>query len=567
MRTPALLLVAVMATSGCFGFLGHGLDDHRVARTPIDEDGWNTDGVFSVQVREADPVEVRIEGTASDGRTLHADGPSSDTLPAVDVVVPDGTWTIKYYLDGQRWETFRDVRFDATAPALTGLATIGDARGGSYTIGQGVSVEAGAGVQVIDQSTGAVIATALPVTVSGLADGIHAYDVVVTDPAGNEANEQVQVRVGAATQLPAGRYTLGLVARYTVTADIWDISGLSSWPSPAAARTATGGAWLGSGRGIAPDDAAVKSVVASTVTSTMTTGEAALALYRYMADHLEYDRSRLEANTLLTPRQVLLDAEDPRDDTAAGDGDGTGLARDGAGNGVSGGVCRDLAATYVSLLRASGIPARLVTGYLGGEVDGFHAWVEFYGGEGHGPSAWVPVDVSSVGSSSEPGEQGYETQVALQAFGIRHTDMLPLRVVSASGEQAAWSAAVALSTSYPEGQKPQVTLGKELTVQFETKGTLCVDVDHLARETIGASSAQDCPHQYTHGIAGFVRSASHVLDYGAQVGSAARGTTVTLTLAAPDPAAVAPGSVEQATYGRAFSQPDAEGKRTATWSA
>jgi len=144
--------------------------------------------------------------------------------------------------------------------------------------------------------------------------------------------------------------------------------------------------------------------------------------------------------------------------------------------------------------------------------------------------------------------------------------MLPLRVVTESQEQAGWSSAVALSTTYPSGRQPDIDLAKRLATQFEVKGTLCVDLDTLAREAISGQT-DDCPAQYKHGVPDFVRSASHVLDYGAQVGSAAPGTKATLTLSYPDPAAAAPGTVEQVTYGEAFTKDAAKGTTTATWTS
>ncbi|MEK6975350.1 MAG: transglutaminase-like domain-containing protein [Candidatus Thermoplasmatota archaeon] len=539
--TLACLLILVPLLSGCADLFGRGLADHRVARTPIETTGWNIDGLFSVQVREAGIVQVEIDATATDGRALHAEGPSSETLPAIELAIPDGTWTIRYFLDGTKWETFKGARFDSTAPAVTGLQTLGDAQDGRYTIGAGATVESGATIRVINQGSGLVVATTLPTQVTSLANGIHTYDVVFTDAAGNQLVEQVQVRSGTAIGLPAGQHTLGLVARYTLTAELWDISDLASWITPEQARSAVANDWLGSGRGITPDDPAVEAVVASETTPEQSSGEAAFALFRWMADNLEYDRSRLDSTTLLLPRQTLLDSEDPADNLATGDPDGDGFARDGNGNGVRGGVCRDLAGLYVSLLRSAGIPARLVTGYLGGEVDGFHAWVEFYGGDGHGPSPWVPVDVSAITGP-------YSAPVALQAFGLRHTDMMPLRVVTEAQEEDTWSTAVGMSTRYPESRQPNVDLAKTLTPQFEVRGTLCFHTTTLARLIIPQRNTDDCPHAYTHGFSDFVRSASQVLDYGATVEQAAAGTTVTLTLAYPDAAAVAPGTVEQATY-------------------
>lgn len=554
MRSPLAVAAFVVAASlsGCLDLFGRGFADHDVARSPIDLVGWNTDGVFSVQVRDAEAVEVRIEAVAG-SQVVSKTGLSNATLPAVELQVPDGTWAIRYFLDGKKWESFKPARFDSTAPSLAGLQLLGTATGGQYTFGSGVQLEAGTTVRIIDQDTAATVATALPATVGGLADGIHAYDVVATDAAGNQAVEQVQVRAGSATQLPDGTHTLGLVARYNLDVQLWDISGLADWVTPATARSAAGNAWLGAGHGITPSEPAVQDVVADEVTPGMTTGEAAFALFKWMAANLDYDKSRLDTSTLLTPRQTILDTEAPGDT----DTDKDGLSASGAGNGVRGGVCRDLAGLYVSLLRAAGIPARLVTGYVGGEVDGFHAWVEFYGGPGHGASPWVPVDVSPITGP-------YEPETALQAFGIRHTDMMPLRVVTETQEQGRWSTAVSLSTQFPAGSEPTVEPAKDAVTEFDAKGVLCVDPASLRRATINSPDGNDCPASYALFLPDFSVRATHLLDYGADVVQAAGGTTVTLIVAYPEAAAVAPGTVEQQTYGASFT-PDGEGLKQGVW--
>lgn len=536
--TLAALLLLLPLLAGCTDLFGRAMEDHRVARTPVETSGWNTDGVFSVHVRESDIVLVEITATRADGRTLHASGPSSETLPAVELAIPDGTWTIRYALDGTKWEVFANARFDSTPPKLTGLQTLGDATDGSYKIGEGVTVESGVTLEVVDQATGVTIARSLPKPLSGLADGIHAYDVVAMDEAGNTLVEQVMVRAGAATFLPAGKATLGVVARYTLGAEVWDISDLDSWVTPAQARSSANGAWLGSGHAITPQDDKVDGVVQEVVDPGMSSGEVAFRLFRWMADELDYDKARLDANDLLEPRQTIDN---------------------------NGGVCRDLAALYVSLLRSAGVPARLVTGYLGGEVNGFHAWVEFYGGDGHGPAPWVPVDVSAIGSSSD--HAAYSPEAALQAFGMRHTDMLPLRIISDAQEDGEWSTAVSMRKEW-SGDEPPVSLVKDFDPETEVAGVLCVDAGTLRREAIAGHSANDCGSAYTAGIPSFVLRATHILDYGADVGASnANSATVTLTLSVPTAAAVAPGSVEARRYGAQFEDPDGDGVWVGTWTA
>ncbi len=563
MRVLLALLIVVSTTSGgCLDLFGRALDDHDVARSPVDTQGWNRDGIFTVQVREVDPVEVRIEATATTGQVLAASGLSNATLPAIELAIPDGTWTITYYLDGTRWETFKEARFDSTPPTVTGLESVGSATAsGSYLLGSQAQVEAGATIQVIAQATGQTVATALPYQVAGLADGVHAYDVVVRDRAGNEAGQTVQVRAGSAQALPEGKHDLGLVARYTLDAELWSIEGLDQWITPAQARQAASNQWLGAGKGITPDAPAVVAVVDEVVIPGMSTGRAAMALFQWMADELDYDKTRLGSSILLTPSQTILDSEDASAQ-AEKDLDQDGLVPDGSGNGQRGGVCRDLAGLYVSLLRAADIPARLVTGYLGGEVNGFHAWVEFYGGPGHGPSPWVPVDVSAIGSTDDPAP--YSPDIALQAFGIRHTSMLPLRVMSETQEEGNWATAVAVHVSYPPGQEPSIDLAKSLTPESPPSvGVLCVDRDTLAR--LDVRRAHDCPASFPLYLGNFTRSASLILDYGATI-TASPGTQVTLTLSYPDPAAVAPGTVEQQTYGSTF-RAAGEGLKEGVWNS
>ena len=91
------------------------------------------------------------------------------------------------------------------------------------------------------------------------------------------------------------------------------------------------------------------------------------------------------------------------------------------------GFCEHIASSFVILMRAMGVPARIVTGYQGGEqnpVDGFwvlrqsdaHAWAEVW----HEGRGWVRVDPTSAVS---PGRTGAFQRLAAprgvvaQAFG------------------------------------------------------------------------------------------------------------------------------------------------------
>jgi hypothetical protein len=505
MRGPALALVALAllpGLAGCMDFLeGVTRPDYPVSRTPVatGTGAWNTDGVFVVQVDQAEPLQVRIEATPPNGAALVETG-FSDLDTPVTMDVPDGTWTITYEVDGYEWETFRDARFDATPPTVAGLEAIGSAPAGSYLLGEGAVVEPGARLEVVEQSTGQQVASALPAQLVALADGVHTFDVVAADAAGNEAVYTVQVIVGSATQLPAGGFTMGIVARYSTSAALWDITDLDAYLTPAEAQEEMPG-YLAPGQAIEPDDADVQRVVGQVVQPGMTTAEAALALYRWMFNNLEYDEARLGDDGLLTPSETM----------AAG-----------------GGVCRDLAALYVSLLRAADVPARLAAGYLGGRVGGFHAWVEFYGGAGHGPSPWVPVDVSGI-------DGPYEEIGMLQSFAIRLPEYLMLRAWTPEQEQDQWSSVMTVPPPrLPAGSRrePQIEFDQALTEVASSRKAMCVD------EATGFRQFRDAPRQCTtprgaH-IPDFLTSSTRVLDYGIVVENAAAGTKITLEAVYPD---------------------------------
>jgi transglutaminase-like putative cysteine protease len=523
---PVLLALALaVPLSGCFDFSSLGRPNYSVSRTPLKPNDWTTDSKFTVQVMQAEPVEVRIEAKPADGSTPLATAGASDAEQQVSMDLPDGTWTVTYYVDGHKWESFAGVKVDTVAPSVAGLDTLVEAPSGSATIGA-VPLAAGETVQVVEQATGVVVATALPAHLSGLPDGVHAYDVVASDPAGNKAVATVQVLAGSVNQLPAGKFTAGIVARYSLSVRLWDLTDLGAYPSPSAARAAAP-TLLGSGVGITPDDPAVKQAIQEAgVTADMTTAEAALALYRWTFDHLEYQKSRLDKQDLLDPAQTIQQG---------------------------GGVCRDLAALYVSLLRGAGIPARLVAGYLAGTVDGFHAWVEFYGG---GSDPWVPVDVSGIGASDDPDDDLYTEAAMLQAFAIALPEHLPLRALTPAQEKEAWSSAATISYSKPQrSPDPAVDFSKDACNTsrcggFEEERVLCVDLATRDRTVMDKGS---CHKAY---IDGFVSRARWVLDYGAQVASAAPGTTVTVGAVFPEAAA----TTEWLSYGGQFTKDATSGR-------
>lgn len=562
----ALLVVPLFA--GCAGlgvdFLGGGCtQEHTIGPGGriLREDAWNRDNVIEVN-RPGATVRIEAEG-GPEGRptsTIQAESGDSASL-----TIPDGTWTVRYFLDGSRCATMSGVRIDTVPPQIDNLELVADAPGGAYDIGAGARVSGHVALDVIDQADGEVLGHSLPVHVEGLESGLQAYLITARDAAGNYANATVQVRVGTATQLPKGQYDFGVVARYTNRVRLWDLSRPEAYLSIAAARTEAGDTYLGSGFGVTPDDPEVKKVVAQVVTPGMNTMQAAIALYKWFADNLEYDELRLETQTLLTPRQVLLDTEDKdgRDcpGAAASSPECDGIVADGAGNGVRGGICRDLAATFVSLLRGAGIPARLVSGYVGGEVNGFHAWVEFYAGAVSGQSPWVPVDVSGI-------DDEYKVDGLLQSFGIQRPDYLPLRQVPPGAEVGGWSTALSVHYTWPQerGAQPDVRLLKDLQVAsaFTVNKVLCVNTSTLAR--LVAESRDACrPPAYGQVFDPFLVQTERTIDYGIDVASAPAGTLVRAEVAYPFERDVLPDTVVHTFYGPSFTLDGAAGKAKAEW--
>jgi transglutaminase-like putative cysteine protease len=545
----AVLLLFVPALSGCADLSGlFGGTDYQVRATALAKPpAWNRDGRFEVQV--SPPALIEVHASASDGRVVDRSGESGVVLE-----LEDGTWDLSYKVAGRRWASFEGVRIDTTPPSIEGLRLVDNAPSGDYTLGQGARITGASFVTVTDLADGHTVANALPVHLTGLGDGLRLFLVSARDEAGNVQNATVQVRVGSAVDLPPGAYTFGVVARYTNQVQLWDLRDPKAYLGRAeAARAASG--YLGAGYGITPSDPAVKQVVAQVVEPDMNTMEAALALFRWMADNLEYDESRLDSDHLLLPRQVLGDTEDPAGtdcaDPEGGAEECDGLVADGAGNQVKGGICRDLAATYVSLLRAAGVPARLVSGYVGGEVNGFHAWVEFYAGSLGGQDPWVPVDVSPI-------DGRLRDAVLMQAFGIRLPDYLPLRPIPPDAEQPGWSTALSVSYRWPQASaSPDVRFEKSVSDDASIAGYLCFNPTTRAR---AASEHDRCDEAYTHYIDRFLLRSQRTIDYGVQVVRAARGTQVTAEVAFPFPDQVAPSQVDYQFYGKPFTTDNQAGK-------
>jgi transglutaminase-like putative cysteine protease len=544
----AALPLLLLPLGGCSDLLDQiNPPQYQVQASQPTPGAWTTDNHFEVFALGGEAVHIAAE--SSDGARRQADGDGH-----AEVVLPDGTWSISYTINGHAWRSYDDVRIDTTPPSIVGLETLASTETGDYVLGSGARVEGQSVLRVVDEQTGAVVRTELPVSLHGLSQGLHLYQVSAGDEAGNFANLTVQLWVGRAADLPVGQYTFGIVARYAGQVRVWDLTHPEDYLTVAAAAQATGGSALGSGYDITPGDAAVTNAVDGVVAPGMTTMERALALFRYMMRNLHYDTSRLDSDKMLSPREVLLDAEDPHDT----DTDGDGIVDAGSGNGVKGGVCRDLAAAYVSLLRAAKVPARVVSGYVAGTVNGFHAWVEFYAGTpaaDAGQPPWVPVDVSVV--------DGTERDVLLlQAFGILHPDYLTLRAVPDASEVAGWATALGVRYDYHEGAEPVITFEKRVMPEFESKGVLCFDPETRARATRDNRDGSACA-SFGFFVEDFTLATTRTIDYGIDVRQAPSGTRVQAEAAYPFEDSVAPNQVDFRFYGPAFTLDETAGKAKA----
>lgn len=481
-----------VSLSGCLGDFWDQLNapDADVRITPMQE-GWNTDNRFRLIVAYEDPLDLRIE--LDDGQEfLRYDWSASEAsfvnetyVQDVTLEIPEGRWILRYFIDDTKWGEF-PAWVDTVLPEIVGLETIGEAIEGRYTIGLGASHFGE--ITIRRQSDRLALAHSLPYEVVGLSDGIHAYDVYVEDQAGNVRVYTVQIRAGDAKFMPTeGIHDFGIIARYTTQVAMWDLTEMSVYASrpEAAAQQAD---YFGEGFGIEPSHPDVQAVVDEVVTSEMNTLEASWALFNWMFEELEYTEDRLTRDDLLTASETIQN---------------------------QGGVCRDLAALFVSLARAAGIPSRLVTGYLAGDVNGFHAWVEVFA-PSPGQEPWVPIDVSPI-------DGPFDIVRALGSFAVQRADYLPLATVQSDQEQEGWSTAISAEYTY-NGDAPVVAFGNDLDIAFESNRNLCID-----DQTLGRALQTQCDG-FTWISRDFPVQMEQTLDYGVDINGK---TTTKVKIALP----------------------------------
>lgn len=95
------------------------------------------------------------------------------------------------------------------------------------------------------------------------------------------------------------------------------------------------------------------------------------------------------------------------------------------------GFCEHYASSFVTLMRAAGIPARVVTGYLGGEMSRFGNYMLVYQSEAHAwaevwlePEGWVRVDPTAA-IAPERVQSRIDTSVLRQGESVLYQADLP----------------------------------------------------------------------------------------------------------------------------------------------
>jgi len=135
-----------------------------------------------------------------------------------------------------------------------------------------------------------------------------------------------------------------------------------------------------------------------------------------------------QLRALPTPALAVRGAVEATRDRIRYDDSATGVTTTAAEAwAVGGGVCQDYSHTLLSLLRAMGIPARYVSGYLHDEEEAMgrtvtgesHAWIEVWNG---GWEAYDPTNDRSVGSAH-----------VVVARGRDYADVPPLKGIYAGG--------------------------------------------------------------------------------------------------------------------------------------
>lgn len=362
-------------------------------------------------------------------------------------------------------------------------------------------------------------------------NGLYDHRVRAESAAGllSEPSSVLGVRVDAQGGLQppdAGQWHYGINAVYDSVLHVWDISDPSIYSTVDEIHAGNAGLtpeevelYTGPGWGITLDNSTMRATVADLLGAQdqgdrLAGGERnaleiGLSIFEWMFNEVDYDFTKFESTQLdLLRANEVLDA--------------------------GGGICGDLTALFVTLMRIAGVPARPVHGYLindGGATDqdfqrtigGFHMWPEIYvGGDArNGPGGgWIPIDVSGVTGPFKP-------ELLHVYFGVANPNYLQLGVQRDLGDESLgddhernrWNVWANLRHWTAQGNKPQVTFEAEVDlVEHEYElGHLWFTPGTNERVWCPLDDEEDCRGVHTNYFPNVRGHSKRSIDYGAVI--------------------------------------------------
>ncbi|MBW3582748.1 MAG: hypothetical protein KY455_06580 [Euryarchaeota archaeon] len=357
---------------------------------------------------------------------------------------------------------------------------------------------------------------------------------------------------GGLTPPPPGAYDHGIHAVYDSLLIVHDISDPSRYYErsdlPGSLSAEEHQRYLASGWGIETENEELRRLTAELIGADYVDGELVggeqntlkigMTLFRYLFEATDYDFKKF--------------ASAQPDFQRASETLSRGL-----------GICGDLTALYVTLMRIAGVPARPVHGYLINDneaqrIGGFHMWAEIYvGGDDPVGGGWIPVDVSGVTGSFEPKHYDFYFGIANPSYlqlGVQDDlgdDALPLTDSGEEPLQNRWNIWANLQWYYRSADgdsKPQITFDSAETVkEVSSQGgwlffdaqtherRFCATTGDGEEEKLVDDSCRGDMRSYYKGLKG---SSKRVIDYGATLRwDDDRVSEVTLMLKFPEQAA------------------------------
>lgn len=381
-------------------------------------------------------------------------------------------------------------------------------------------------------------------------NGRYTFRVIAESGSGLQSDPSVPLAVhvdaqGSLVPPGTGQFHRGVNAVYDSVLYMWDISDPSRYNTVDEVHGGRSGLsdeevelYTSDGWGITLDNQTLRGIVADELGATWQGDELVggernnleigMILFEWMFDEVDYDFGKFDGTDFdLLRANEVLDA--------------------------GGGICGDLTALYVTLLRIAGVPARPVHGYLinqggtpeqefEGSIGGFHMWPEIYvGGEDRDPTGdgWIPVDVSGVTGD-------YSDEKMLFYFGVANPNYLQLGIQKDLGDEALdddhernkWNVWANMRYSFAQGSDPQVEFDADakLAEQDKETGRLWFSTDTNERvycPEIGGETAP-CEGEHRRYYDNVKGRSVRTIDYGADVRWSGDVHEVMLTLRYPE---------------------------------